>query len=273
MKDRMDEGWVTDEELAAWLDLVKGHIPKVESSKPAGLPEPADPPGATGTASPIIWSSAPRSFGMGHPRSRRMRVPGFHAFLLCATASLIAFFFGIWITGRASQPKLGPGGDDPVFAHAGSVRLIVPGALEGQSITGAASGLPDNRRDLIPVYSTADKTAGSSMISLGYDGEPAPLSPELSSSATSQSPDVHAVSPAQAVTLARVTGEAKTSDVPLPPSRAGSDIAARHDAPFVQPRHASGSYGHRPAYFAWHRVRSFYPMGSFARLSASDHGR
>ena len=34
MDDRIDEGWVTNEEMAAWLKLVESHIPKVENSKP-----------------------------------------------------------------------------------------------------------------------------------------------------------------------------------------------------------------------------------------------
>ena len=43
MDDRIDEGCVTNEELAVWLKLVESHILKAENSKPTALP--SDPPG------------------------------------------------------------------------------------------------------------------------------------------------------------------------------------------------------------------------------------
>ena len=39
MDDRIDEGWVTNEELAAWLKLVERDIPKAGNSKPTALPD------------------------------------------------------------------------------------------------------------------------------------------------------------------------------------------------------------------------------------------
>ena len=45
MDDSIAEGWVTNEELAAWLKLVESHIPKIENPKPTtALPEPPDSP-------------------------------------------------------------------------------------------------------------------------------------------------------------------------------------------------------------------------------------
>ena len=43
MDDRIDEGWVTNEELAAWLKLVRETSPRREL-KPTALPEPSDRP-------------------------------------------------------------------------------------------------------------------------------------------------------------------------------------------------------------------------------------
>ncbi len=273
MDDRIDEGWVTNEEMAAWLKLVESHIPKVENSKPTALPEPSDPPGPPSTTLAIVSASACRSSSIGHPESRRMRVRGFHSFLLCATVSLVAFSFGIWIAGRGVQPRLGPGGDDQGVAHPGSVRLILPGTLDGQSIPGRGSGLPDRRRDLSPVYPTYPASPGS------HEDQSIPQATAETGPSPRSQDEGHDMSPAKVSTLARDTGEAEAWDgeaVRDSPIDADAPAASgprflRHLAPGS--RHARGSYAHRQAYLAWRRFRSAYPVGPFARLSASDHGR
>ena len=49
MDESIDEGWITNAEMAAWLKLVEKDILdlvlKAENSKPTALPEPSDPPG------------------------------------------------------------------------------------------------------------------------------------------------------------------------------------------------------------------------------------
>jgi hypothetical protein len=65
MDDRIDEGWVTNEELAAWLKLVERDIPKAGNSKPTALPEPSDPPGPPNIKWAIASASAARSSSIG----------------------------------------------------------------------------------------------------------------------------------------------------------------------------------------------------------------
>ena len=273
MDDRIDEGWVTNEEMAAWLKLVESHIPKVENSKPTALPKPSDPPGPPSTTLAIGSASACHSSSIGHPGSRRVRARVFHSFLLCATVSLVAFSFVIWITGRGVQPKLGPGGDDQGVAHPGSVRLILPGTLDGQSIPGRGSGLPERRRDLSPVYPTYPASPGS------HEDQSIPQATAETSPSPRSQDEGNDMSPTNLSTLARDTGEAegwtaKPSEIPpsmlmYPPPAAPR--FPRHLAPGS--RHASSSYAHRQAYLVWRRFRSAFPVGPFARLSASDHGR
>jgi hypothetical protein len=43
MDDPIDEGRITDEELATWLRLVERHVLKGENAKSTVLPEPSDP--------------------------------------------------------------------------------------------------------------------------------------------------------------------------------------------------------------------------------------
>jgi hypothetical protein len=273
MDDRIDEGWVTNEEMAAWLKLVESHIPNVENSKATALPKPSDPPGPPSTTLAIVSASACHSSSIGHPGSRRVRARGFHSFLLCATVSLVAFSFVIWIAGRGVQPKLGPGGDDQGVAHPGSVRLILPGTLDGQSIPGRGSGLPERRRDLSPVYPTYPASPGS------HEDQSIPQATAETSPSPRSQDEGNDVSPAKASTLARATGEAEAWDgeaVRDSPIHADAPAAGvprflHHLAPGS--RYARGSYAHRQAYLAWRRVRSAYSVGSFARLSASDHGR
>jgi hypothetical protein len=270
MDDRIDEGWVTNEEMAAWLKLVESHIPNVENSKPTALPEPSNPPDPPSTTLAIVSASACRSLSIGHPESRRMRVRGFHSFLLCATVSLVAFSFGIWIAGWGVQPRLGPGGDDQGVAHPGSVRLILPGTLDGQSIPGRGSGLLDRRRDLSPVYPTYPASLGS------HEDPSIPQATAETGPSPQSQDEGHDMSPANLSTLARDTGEADGEAVRHSPIHADAPAASgprflRHLAPGS--RHARGSYAHRQAYLAWRRFRSSYPIGPFARLWASDHGR
>jgi len=272
MDDRIDEGWVTNEELAAWLKLVENHIPKVENPKPTALPEPSGLPGAPSATLDTVSASACRSSSIGHPVSRRMRVRGFNSFLLCATVSLVALPFGIWITGWGVQPKLGPGGDGQRVTRPGPVRLISPGTLDGQSSPGGGSGLPDRRRDLSPVYPTYPASPGSHQ-----DQSVPQATAETSPSPRSQN-EGHDASPAKASMLT-AAGGAKAwdgeavRDSPIDAhAPAASDLRfLRHLAP--RSRHARASYAHRQAYLAWRRVRSAYVVGPFARLSTSDHGR
>jgi hypothetical protein len=60
MDDRIDEGCVTNEELAVWLKLVESHILKAENSKPS------DPPAPPSVTLPIVSASAGRSSSIGH---------------------------------------------------------------------------------------------------------------------------------------------------------------------------------------------------------------
>jgi hypothetical protein len=161
MDDSIAEGWVTNEELAAWLKLVESHIPKIENPKPTtALPEPPDSPGPLGTALAIVSASACRSSTIGHVGSRRMRVRGFLSFLVCTTVSFVAFSFGIWIAGWGAQPKLGPDSDHEGAIRPESVQLILPGTLDGQQIAGRGNGLSDPRRELSPVYAAYPASPG-----------------------------------------------------------------------------------------------------------------
>jgi hypothetical protein len=201
-----------------------------------------------------------------------MRVRGFHSFLLCATVSLVAFSFGIWIAGWGVQPRLGAGGDDQGVAHPGSVRLILPGTLDGQSIPGRGSGLPDRRRDLSPVYPTYPASPGS------HEDQSIPQAAAETGPSPRSQDENHDMSPAKVSTLARDTGEAeawtaKPSEIAPSMLMHPPPAAPRFLRHLAGSRHARGRYAHRQAYLAWRRFRSAYPIGPFARLSAFDHGR
>ena len=172
-----------------------------------------------------------------------MRV--FHSLLFCATASLVAFSVGIWVARGGVPEKLGPS-DEQGIAHPRTVRVILPGTLDGQSIPGRGSGLPGRRRDLSPVPRPRAR---------GGDDE-SPVTVSVLANDTAQS-------------------EARANDGFRDPSTDANVPSASgprffHHVPSGS-RHASSSYRH--FYLAAAGARALYPYGAFARLSASDHGR
>ncbi len=183
--------------------------------------------------------------------------------VLTTTASLVAFWLGMWVAHGGSQAKVGPGGEEQGITHPKSVRVILPGTLDGQSIPGHASGLPDRRRDLSPVYPTspgnrqdksfsdiATETAASAQ---ARDEGARPTPPETT--ALSESPagpggrDGEFIGDAEdtrALRDARVR-DAQTSYAPWP-------------------RRPRATYARRERYFLAHRARPANPLALFARL-------
>ena len=197
-----------------------------------------------------------------------MRVRAFHSLLFCATASLVAFSIGTWVARGGAQEKLGPGGDEQGIAHPRAVRVILPDTLDGQSIPGRGSGLPDRHRDLSPIYPTSPgphEGGSNSMIAAGTMPSP-------------RARDGDEVSPVTASVLANDTAQSEARDEEgfRDPST-DADVPTPSDPRFFRhvpsgSRHARGGY-YRHFYLAARRARPLYPYGAFARLSASDHGR
>jgi hypothetical protein len=197
-----------------------------------------------------------------------MRVQAFHSLVFCATASLVALSVGIFVARGGAQDKLGPSGDEQGIAHPRTVRVILPGTLDGQSIPGRGSGLPGRRRDLSPIYPTSPgphEDGSNSMMAAGTTPSP-------------RARDGDDVSPVTASALANDTAQSEGRDEEgfRDPST-DADVPSASDPRFLhhvpsRSRHARGSY-YRHFYLAARRARPLYPFGAIARLSTSDHGR
>ena len=199
-----------------------------------------------------------------------MRVRAFKFLCLCAAASLVAFSLGIWVARGGSPQKLGPSGDAQGVAHPKSVRLILPGTLDGQAVPGHGSGLTDRRRDLSPIYPTSPGSHEEQAV------------PELAASTPPTAPrgdEVSDVNATQASIIAEGEGEAQGWNVETRlDSPVDDDVRSWHERPILRhmaprPRHLRGSYARRPSYLAMRRFRPINPFGALARLSLSDHGR
>lgn len=198
-----------------------------------------------------------------------MRVRVFHSILFCAAVSMVAFSLGIWIARSGVPEKVGPSGDEQGVAHPRSVRVILPDTLDGQSIPGHGRGLLDRGRDLSPIYPTSPQPR-----------EEKPTSSMAAANTSSPRPqDARGdVKPMQASAAVNEMGGSETweddanPESPLDADSPTSDPRLlRRLAPVS--RHVRGSYAHHQFYLAARRVRSGYALGTFARLTASDHGR
>jgi hypothetical protein len=193
-----------------------------------------------------------------------MRV--FHSLLFCATASLVAFSVGIWVARGGVPEKLGPS-DEQGIAHPRTVRVILPDTLDGQSIPGRRSRLPDRRRDLSPIYPTSPgphEDGSNSMMAAGTMPRPRARGGDDESPVTVS---VLANDTAQSEARANDGFRDPSTDANVP---SASGPRFFHHVPSGS-RHASSSYRH--FYLAAAGARALYPYGAFARLSASDHGR
>jgi hypothetical protein len=200
-----------------------------------------------------------------------MQVRVLYFFMLCATASFVAFSLGMWVArggAQQAQQKLGPSGDGQGIAHAKTVRVILPDTLDGQSIPGHGQGVSDRHRDLSPIYPTSPGSHEDRSITQLAGVAPSPRAQDGGDDANLL----------EASPLANDAGGSDERD-----DAAFRDIPADIDAPFPSDprflrhlppgsRHIRSTYTHR-RYLEARPVRSVYPFGAFARLSISDHGR
>jgi hypothetical protein len=198
-----------------------------------------------------------------------MRVRVFHFFLFCATAALVAFSLGIWVARGGALQKIGPSGEEQGVAHPRSVRVILPETLDGQSIPGHGTGLSDRGRDLSPIYPTSPQP---------HESKPA----SSMAAATTPSPRPQEpggdVKPMQASAANEGGGSEAWEDDESHESPVDADSPPTSDLRLLRrlapvSRHARGGYAHHQFYLTARRSRPGYGFGTFARLSASDHGR
>jgi hypothetical protein len=197
-----------------------------------------------------------------------MRVRVFHSFLFCAIACLVAFSVGIWVAWGGGPEKVGPSGAEQGTAHPRSVRVILPDTLDGQAIPGHGTGLADRRRDLSPVYPTSPAPQQEKPI-VASATTPGPRAQDQgeAGSSTQASMAASEIGASQARDEDWVR-QAPLDEYGLP---AGDPQLFRHLAPAS--RHARGGYSRHQGEMAVRRARPAYAFGTFARLSASDHGR
>jgi hypothetical protein len=176
----------------------------------------------------------------------RLRVITF--IIVCTTASWVAFSFGIWVA-RGSQGKIGPGAEEQGVAHAKSVRLILPGTLDGQSIPGRGSRSADHGRELSPIYPTLEPTSADRTVSEGVAeaARTADAQRDQASSMPGEAPDFTQAVARQGAHDTRVLRHGKQTFAPWP-------------------RASIRTYARRERYFAAPRARSGNPFALFARL-------
>ena len=199
-----------------------------------------------------------------------MRVRVFHSFLFCATASLVAFSLGIWIARGGAPQKVGPSGDEQGVDHPRSVRVILPDTLDGQSVPGHGRGLSDRGRNLSPIYPTSppprEEKSTSSMAAVAM---PSPRPQEPGGDVK----PIQASAAANEMSGSEASDDSESREGPFDAdsSPMSDPRLLRHLAPVS--RHVRGGYAHHQFYLEARRVRSGYAFGTFARLTASDHGR
>lgn len=183
--------------------------------------------------------------------------------VLTTTASLVAFWLGMWVAHGGSQAKVGPGGEEQGITHPKSVRVILPGTLDGQSIPGHASGLPDRRRDLSPVYPTSPGN--------GQDKFFSDVATETAESAQARDEGARPTPPETTALSENPAGPGGRDGEIIGD---GEDTRALRDARVRDaqtsyapwPRRPRATYARRERYFLTHRARPANPLALFARL-------